>query len=112
MLFLPLANDFSLMKRLIKAKREDVLDILTSHVTPEEQKRKKKHRVFQPSSDIKPCYTEKFVLQKLNYIHANPVTGKWNLAHTFVDYPHSSAMFYERNQPHPYIWVTYYGDAG
>jgi putative transposase len=103
---------YEIVKRLIDAKREDVLQVLTNHVAPEERKRKKKHRVFQPSCDIKPCYTERFVLQKLNYIHTNPITGKWNLANTFVDYPHSSAVFYEKNQQHPYIHVTYYADAG
>ncbi|OEJ99841.1 transposase [Roseivirga misakiensis] len=35
--------------------------------------------------------------QKLNYIHANPVSGKWNLADDFVQYQYSSASFYEDN---------------
>jgi hypothetical protein len=33
--------------------------------------------------------------QKLDYIHRNPVSGKWNLAPDFTKYPHSSAGFYE-----------------
>ncbi len=33
--------------------------------------------------------------EKLNYIHHNPVTGKWKLAKDFVSYEHSSASFYE-----------------
>jgi hypothetical protein len=32
---------------------------------------------------------------ELNYIHYNPVTGKWNIATDFVSYEHSSASFYE-----------------
>ncbi|HEY8688772.1 MAG TPA: hypothetical protein VIM07_06010 [Chitinophagaceae bacterium] len=31
----------------------------------------------------------------MNYIHYNPVKGKWNLAKHFVSYEHSSASFYE-----------------
>ena len=34
-------------------------------------------------------------MQKINYIHHNPVNGKWNLAKDFVSYEHSSASFYE-----------------
>ena len=33
--------------------------------------------------------------QKLEYIHHNPVSGKWNLVDDFCDYEHSSASFYE-----------------
>jgi hypothetical protein len=31
-------------------------------------------------------------------MHANPVSGKWNLAEVFTDYLHSSAKFYELNE--------------
>jgi hypothetical protein len=73
---------------------------------------KKKHRVFQPSSDIKACYFEKFLIEKLDYIHYNPVRGKWKLVDDFAQYPHSSASFYYCNIVHPYITITHYKDAG
>jgi len=103
---------YEIIKRLKKSKREDILLILASRVTPEERKRKKKHRVFEVSSDIKPCYTEKFLLQKLEYIHANPVSGKWKLADSLESYPHSSAGFYELNEPHAKVKITHYKDLG
>jgi putative transposase len=103
---------YEIVKRLEKIKREDILQILASHVTPREKKKNKKHRVFEISSDIKPCYTEKFLLQKLEYIHANPVTGKWQLADSIEKYLHSSAAFYELNQVHPKIRITHYKDLG
>ena len=31
----------------------------------------------------------------LDYIHGNPVQGKWSLVNDFVEYPYSSARFYE-----------------
>ncbi len=40
-------------------------------------------------------YSRKVVLQKLDYIHANPLSGKWNLAHSPLDYWFSSYRFYE-----------------
>ncbi len=33
--------------------------------------------------------------QKLNYIHFNPVSGKWQLAKDDLGYFYSSARFYE-----------------
>ena len=36
--------------------------------------------------------------QKLNYIHANPVSKKWALALEPSDYKYSSASFYERDE--------------
>jgi hypothetical protein len=33
--------------------------------------------------------------KKIDYIHFNPVSGKWNLAKDYLDYYYSSARFYE-----------------
>jgi len=52
------------------------------------------HQVFEPSFDGKECRTEKFLRQKLDYLHMNPVRGKWNLCKSPIDYIHSSARFY------------------
>ncbi|MCZ6520416.1 MAG: transposase [Bacteroidetes bacterium] len=40
-------------------------------------------------------YTPKVIHQKLDYIHHNPVKGKWMLAPSSIDYRFSSATFYE-----------------
>ena len=103
---------YEMVKRLEAAGRTDILQVLAGHVTPNERARKKKHRVFEVSSDIKPCYTEKFLLQKLNYIHTNPIRGKWQLADSAEDYAHSSAAFYALNREHPRIKITHYKDVG
>src|SRR5687768_1466413 len=47
---------YEIVERLKAAGRADLLKILTGRVTNEERKRKKQHRVFEVSSDIKPCY--------------------------------------------------------
>ena len=36
------------------------------------------------------------VEQKLDYMRANPVSGESSLVADALDYPHSSASFYER----------------
>jgi REP element-mobilizing transposase RayT len=43
------------------------------------------------------CFTPEVIEQKLNYIHLNPVKGKWQLAEHFEDYYYSSARFYSQN---------------
>jgi hypothetical protein len=53
-----------------------------------------KESVWNPGFDVKECRTEKFLLQKLNYIHDNPVKGKWMLAKDNEGYVHSSCFFY------------------
>jgi hypothetical protein len=71
---------------------------------------KKKHSVFEVSSDIKPCFTEKFLLQKLHYIHANPVDKKWQLTASSEAYLHSSYYFYEHNEKHLKIRIVHCKD--
>lgn len=53
------------VKRLEHQQRHEILQQLQSAVTVKEKERKKKLRVFEILSDIKPCYKEKFLLQKL-----------------------------------------------
>ena len=86
---------YEMVKRLEHLNRDDLLKQMEKAVLPDEVKKGKLHQVFEPSFDCKPCYTKKFLEQKLDYIHHNPCSGKWNLADEFTDYPHSSARFYE-----------------
>lgn len=65
-------------------------------VRPSDAVRGQVYRMFMPSSDIRECYDEAMIQQKLDYIHANPVKGKWMLAENYLDYAHSSAGSYER----------------
>ena len=54
------------------------------------------HKVFEDSFEAKQCYSLKFINQKLNYIHSNPVSKRWQLVQDFADYEYSSASFYEK----------------
>lgn len=71
------------------------LDFLHGAVTTREAKKGQIHKVFEQSFDAKGIYTGRFLMQKLNYIHRNPVRGKWSLVSDYTDYEHSSASFYE-----------------
>jgi len=71
---------YDIVNKLKKQKNEIVLDQLSKAVNRSDKKRGKLHEVFEPSFDIKECFSKKFIIQKLNYIHNNPCCGKWNLA--------------------------------
>lgn len=85
---------YEIVKRLELAGEKDTLNKLMEGVSRRDHKRGKLHEVFQPSFDWKECRSNKFINQKLNYIHDNPCRGKWSLAASPVDYIHSSARFY------------------
>ncbi len=86
---------YELVNRLEKANDTNTLTILYNALTERERKKKQLHKVFKDSFDAKPIFSEQFFLQKLNYIHYNPVSGKWRLAKDLNTYEHSSASFYE-----------------
>jgi REP element-mobilizing transposase RayT len=58
----------------------------------------KSYEFWQRDSLAVPLFTRKVALQKLNYIHKNPLSKHWRLAKTPSDYKYSSAKYYERNE--------------
>ncbi len=57
--------------------------------------RSRKYNFWQPEPDWFILFKEKTTLQKLNYIHQNPLQEKWKLADEPARYRYSSALFYE-----------------
>jgi REP element-mobilizing transposase RayT len=102
---------YEIINRLEKSKRLNLLTILQSSILPSEKLKGKLHNVFEPSFDIKEITTEKFLVQKLNYIHQNPVRGKWKLVDDYRKYKHSSAGYYELGNEGEYN-VIHYEKAG
>ena len=96
---------YAIIERLA-SKNDRMLKVLAAACTEKEKAKGQKHKVFEPSFDAKPIYTLHFLNQKLDYIHHNPVSGKWNLCDEFINYEHSSAGFYERELPHPALLIT------
>ena len=86
---------YEIIKRLQEFDNLKMLDILKASITKREMDKGQKHRVFEESFDAKPIITDSFLKQKLDYIHFNPVRGKWNLVNDYTNYEHSSASFYE-----------------
>lgn len=85
---------YEIVERLLMLPDNSMLNLLKAGVRPKDKARGKKHEVWQDTFDVKECRTESFILEKLNYIHNNPCTGKWKLAKEPHQYSHSSALFY------------------
>jgi REP element-mobilizing transposase RayT len=85
---------YEIIKRLSEQKEVDLLEKLSLEVSKREEKRGKLHEVFEESFDWKECMSDKFIDQKLDYMHDNPCRGVWNLAESPADYLHGSAKFY------------------
>lgn len=98
---------YEIVKRLTDYEKRMVLNKLSDAVTLSDRKRGKLHQVFQPSFDCKNCYSEKFIEQKLKYIHDNPCRGKWNLADAPSEYKHSSAKYYATGEHAAYAVTNY-----
>jgi|GEM_PF-289284 REP element-mobilizing transposase RayT len=89
---------YEIVKRLELACEYGMLHYLEEIVGKTRKENNKRHEVWELSFDWKECISEKFINQKLEYIHNNPCSGKWNLSKCPEDYIHSSAKFYETGQ--------------
>ena len=94
---------YETVEQLFSKKNFSLIKHLKKGVSKAEKLKNKKHQVFRSSFDAKECISEKEIEVKLNYIHNNPSNGKWLLVNDFVEYPHSSAAFYELNQPNRHL---------
>lgn len=86
---------YEIINRLEIANDTELLNHLNAFLTDREKKKEQLHKVFKDSFDAKAIYSQKFLIQKINYIHHNPVSGKWNPVKDFIECEHSSASFYE-----------------
>ena len=98
---------YELVTRLQAGGHGVILQQLAEAVSPSDARRGKRHQVFAPSFDAKECRNDRFVEQKLQYMHNNPCSGKWHLASDPVSYVHSSARFYFSGEAGGYA-ITHY----
>lgn len=90
---------YDIVANLEEKGNENILEQLAAGVKRFDKKRGKLHEVFETSFDIKECFGNILIKQKLDYIHSNPCTGKWNLADVPENYAHSSAGYYATGIP-------------
>ena len=56
----------------------------------------RRQQVWERNTLEVEMWNEKVFIQKLNYIHNNPLQPKWKLAELPENYKYSSASFYEK----------------
>lgn len=60
--------------------------------------RDRKYQIWERNALSINIYKRNVLLQKLDYIHANPLQAKWQLCDTPEEYRFSSAGFYLKNE--------------
>ena len=98
---------YEIINRLQHQDQKDILLQLQNAVNNSDKKKGKLHEVWEDSFDWKECNSSAFIVQKLEYMHSNPVAGKWELAVNAMEYPHSSAKFYICGQQGFYPVLNY-----
>ncbi|MEO7443956.1 MAG: hypothetical protein ABIT96_10910 [Ferruginibacter sp.] len=86
---------YEIINRLEAMEDSATLQRLQESLTARDRNKGQLHKVFENSFDAKAIFSDKFLIQKIDYIHQNPVSGKWKLAENFTLYEHSSASYYE-----------------
>ena len=91
------ANTARLIVWQYQAERnQKVLDFLAEAVTRPEKQR---FKVWEDGYNAKDVFSPDFLLQKMEYIHNNPLQPHWRLAERAEDYIWSSARFYLLDEP-------------
>lgn len=67
---------YEIINRLEIERNGILLNHLESGLTAREKMKGQLHKVLKDSFDAKAIYSHKFLMQKINYIHNNPVSGK------------------------------------
>ncbi|WP_339607324.1 transposase [uncultured Roseivirga sp.] len=67
----------------------------------------RKYQLWQRNPLSIDLYGRNVIEQKLEYIHNNPVQGKWMLSNEPASYPYSSACYYERDE-NRFPFLTHY----
>ena len=89
---------YDVVRRLKEENQYKLLATLGANVTNSERIKGKIHSVFKSSFYARECIGREMMYRTLDYIHANPCKGRWQLADRPSAYPHSSCSFYETGQ--------------
>ena len=82
-----------ILQKLQEENQKDLLDFFHAH----RRDSNIEHSIWQ-DIQAKNIYTEKILIQKIEYIHQNPVAKEWNLVQDRAEYPYSSACYYDEGR--------------
>jgi putative transposase len=104
----------NLQRDFLKITAKQIIDILQKQEPDMIKKitvnlKDRKLQVWKRNSMSIDLHNEKFLLQKLNYIHNNPCHPRWDLAAHPCDYLYSSTKFYY-NRENSFDILKHYAD--
>jgi REP element-mobilizing transposase RayT len=76
--------------------RKDKEKALIAFFHAQRRDRRHQHSIWQ-DIQAKNIFSRKFLIQKIDYIHQNPVDKEWNLVEDRANYQYSSACFYDKD---------------
>lgn len=79
-------------KKMLKQEGAEKLDVYKSDAV------NKSYEFWRRDSLAVQLYSKKVAVQKLNYIHNNPLAEHWQLVKDPCEYEYSSAKYYETNE--------------
>ncbi len=80
----------AILAQLRKDKKQDLIEFFHS----QRRDARHLHSIWQ-DMQAKNIFSMKFLAQKLEYIHSNPVRKEWRLVADRADYAYSSACWYD-----------------
>ncbi|MEQ8518735.1 MAG: transposase [Cytophagales bacterium] len=100
---------YEIVKRLKSKKEKIILHKLRQAVQVNESAKGKRHQVFRLSFDAKMVIGMNSLNRVAEYIHYNPVSGKWKLVNDFTQYSASSAAYYHLGKNNRLIKADFRG---
>ena len=85
----------AILKELRGQNRDELLAYF--HQKALESKEMKNHKIWE-NIQAKNVYSQEFLIQKLEYIHNNPIQPRWQLVETRALWKYSSACFYDEDK--------------
>jgi putative transposase len=82
-----------ILQKLLEENRKDLIEFFHAH----RRDNNLEHSIWQ-DIQAKNIYSEKFLFQKMEYIHQNPVANELGLVQDRAEYQYSSACFYDEGR--------------
>jgi putative transposase len=81
---------------ILQQLRQDHESELLEFFSEQRRDRRHHHSLWQ-DIQAKNIYSSKFLIQKMEYIHNNPVNKDWSLVKDRAEYLYSSACYYDKD---------------
>ena len=90
--------------KILQQLRKDQKDDLLKFFHEQRRDSRHQHSIWQ-DIQAKNISSHRFLAEKIEYIHSNPVSKDWRLVNDRADYKYSSACFYDHGRI-PIIPIT------